>query len=1041
MRLYEEKEQTFSEELFKHPTAKYRAAPFWAWNCYMTEENIDRIIRTLEIMGMGGGYLHCRTGMANPYLGDEFMRLVRYTNQEFKKRNMFTWLYDEDRWPSGAGGGYVTRDHQYRMRFLVFGPDCLDHKVYDDKNLTSSGQAVRSNERKLLARYAVALKDGFLASYRLLKENDFVKAGEQEWFAYLEVSGDNPWFNNEAYLNTLDKNAVEKFIEITHETYAREFQEEFGKSMPAIFTDEPQFTHKQCFKYPEDQTEIVLPFTDDLETTFIEQYGHSLLEHLPELFWELPAGEFSVIRYEYHEHIAERFASSFSDTVGKWCMEHHIALTGHMMEEPTLKSQTAALGEAMRSYRGFEIPGIDMLCHWIELSTAKQAQSAVHQYGREGMMSELYGVTNWDFDFRGHKLRGDWQAALGVTHRVPHLTWTSMAGEAKRDYPASIGFQSPWYQEYRYVEDYFSRLNTVLTRGKAQVRIGVIHPIESYWLYWGNEEQTGAIRKEMDEDFKKLIEELLYGLQDFDFISEALLADLTNVNQIHGEKFPVGEMEYDVVVVPGCITLRKTTMDFLECYAENGGKVIFVGRTPDLVEVKPSQRPGKLVSRCSCIAFSREALMQALEPYRLLDVREENGLRTDNLIYQLRRDEDQSWLFLSHVRPTENMDVPKAENLRITLQGEWEVEECDAIHGSFLSIAYFHKDGKTILYKVMYEQDSLLLKLTDAKKGVKDRMFPIAVSAERYEERRIIGIKKVPITLEEPNVLVLDQAEYRFDDGEWQPQEEILRIDNQFRTALGYPLRMEAFAQPWLENTDAEEEHTLELRMKIDSDTEIPQVRLGMEDAQTAEIVWNGKPAKPTGNWYVDPCICEVLLGNVQKGQNELLVRIPFYSKCNVEAMYLLGDFGVRVEGSYTMVTQPVRELGFGDVTNQGLPFYGGNIVYHVPVILEKEEDLTLQISKYRAAVLKVAVDGKEVGYIAYSPYCLKLGKLTKGEHKLNITCFGNRVNTFGTLHNCDEQTEWYGPNAWRTTGSSWAYEYQLRRNGILKSPVVLTCD
>ena len=56
---------------------------------------------------------------------------------------------------------------------------------------------------------------------------------------------------------------------------------------------------------------------------------------------------------------------------------------------------------------------------------------AVHQYAREGMLSELYGVTNWDFDFRNHKLGGDWQAALGVTIRVHHLTWVSMEGEAK----------------------------------------------------------------------------------------------------------------------------------------------------------------------------------------------------------------------------------------------------------------------------------------------------------------------------------------------------------------------------------------------------------------------------------------------------------------------------------------------------------------------------------------------------------------------------------------------------------------------------------
>ncbi len=67
------------------------------------------------------------------------------------------------------------------------------------------------------------------------------------------------------------------------------------------------------------------------------------------------------------------------------------------------------------------------------------------------MLSELYGVTDWSYDFRGHKLQGDWQAAMGVTVRVHHLTWVSMEGEAKRDYPASIGYQSPWYKEYRHM--------------------------------------------------------------------------------------------------------------------------------------------------------------------------------------------------------------------------------------------------------------------------------------------------------------------------------------------------------------------------------------------------------------------------------------------------------------------------------------------------------------------------------------------------------------------------------------------------------------
>lgn len=481
--LYPKNQEPLTEELFQNPTSEYRGTPFWAWNCQMTEEKITTIVDALKDMGMGGGHIHCRTGMNNPYMSQEFLDLVKDAHKKFKDRQMITWLYDEDRWPSGAGGGLVTKDPEYRIRFLVFSPKPLED--VPESNLSSSGQAVRSENRRLLARYQVVLEEGWLKDYKRLEEGEAVSPEACEWFAYLEISGNNPWFNNQSYVNTLNKKAIQRFIEVTHEAYYKELGEEFGKSIPAIFTDEPQFCHKTRLNYAADQMEVIIPYTDDLEETFTETYGHSLLDSLPELFWERQEEMVSQIRYQYHDHICERFASAFADTIGTWCKEHNLMLTGHMMEEPTLKSQTAALGEAMRSYRSFQLPGIDMLCDSRELSTAKQAQSASHQFGCPGVLSELYGVTNWDFDFRGHKLQGDWQAALGVTVRVHHLTWTSMVGEAKRDYPACIGYQSPWYKEYKYVEDYFARLNTLLTRGKAEVKVGVIHPIESYWLYWG----------------------------------------------------------------------------------------------------------------------------------------------------------------------------------------------------------------------------------------------------------------------------------------------------------------------------------------------------------------------------------------------------------------------------------------------------------------------------------------------------------------------------------------------------------------------------
>ena len=105
---------------------------------------------------------------------------------------------------------------------------------------------------------------------------------------------------------------------------------------------------------------------------------------MPELIYELPDSKISRARYFYHDHVSELFASAFLDRCGQWCAKNGIDFTGHLMEEPTLFSQTRAVGDAMRSYRNMQIPGIDMLCDRVELTTAKQAQPAVHQYGREG---------------------------------------------------------------------------------------------------------------------------------------------------------------------------------------------------------------------------------------------------------------------------------------------------------------------------------------------------------------------------------------------------------------------------------------------------------------------------------------------------------------------------------------------------------------------------------------------------------------------------------------------------------------------------------
>ena len=164
---------------------------------------------------------------------------------------------------------------------------------------------------------------------------------------------------------------------------------------------------------------------------------------------------------------------------------------------------------------------------------------------------------------------------------------------------------------------------------------------------------------------------------------------------------------------------------------------------------------------------------------------------------------------------------------------------------------------------------------------------------------------------------------------------------------------------------------------------------------------------------------------------------MPYYNKFNVEVMYLLGNFGVRVSGQTAVVTAPVTRLTFGDICSQGLPFYGGNLTYQIPISIDKPCHLKIEATQFRCPVIKVSLDRQAKGMIAFSPYSLTIDQVEPGEHLLSITSFGNRANTFGGLHNCDHTATWSGPNYWRTTGAAWAYEYQLKSSGILISPVV----
>ena len=1026
--LYKKKHtENLDQRLFEKPTSEYRAAPFWAWNTKLEKDVLLRQIDEMKSMGFGGYHIHSRAGMATKYLGTDFMAAVRLCNEKNKREGLLTWLYDEDRWPSGYAGGYVTCNPKYRQKFILF---TLNRK----NDVVDKQTGYETGKPYLLACFDVCLNaDGTLNTYECMDEN---QAGNgKKWYVYVCTPACSGRYNGQTYVDTMDADAIAEFLHVTYDAYYREVGADFGGSVPAIFTDEPQFCQKQTLPFAESQQDITLPWTHTFAETFQETYGIDLLRHLPELLWDLPNGKPSRARVCYHDHACERFAAAFIDQCGKWCREHGVALTGHVMREDFLSWQTEALGEAMRTYRSFDIPGIDVLCDETLLATAKQCQSVVHQSGREAMLSELYGVTGWDFDFRHHKYQGDWQAALGVTVRVPHLTWMSMKGASKRDFPASIGYQSSWYREYPYIEDHYARINTAMTRGTPVVKVAVIHPIESFWLHYGPSENTAEAREQLQYNFDCVTNWLLRGTVDFDYISESLLP--AQYQETDNVMLNVGCMQYKAVVVPGLETIRSTTLDVLEAFADKGGKLIFMGACPQFVDAAESERPQKLYKRATVIPFSSVALFHELRKERDVLIRDCNGKMTDNLIYQLRRDGSSMWLFVAHVRTAkqpygyqrgDNSLVP--QELRIMLTGEYRPTLYDTISGKTRPVAFCLRDGNTIVSETLYDCDSLLLRYDECDSAV-DTVLPV----EARSVKKTIDFKeKVAYSLSEDNVMVLDLAQLSLDGRTWGKPEEILRLDKRLRNEMQYPLVNGRDTQPWLL---PEEEIRIfpYLRFTFESEMNTP-CRLAIEEV--CEVVLNGKKLSVSydGGYYTDCAIRTMVLPNIQKGQNELVVRVPFSRRVSMENLFLLGKFGVRIEGCHSVVTPLPEKLSFQSIASMGLPFYGANITYKLPFELETDCDIAVRAERYKGALLSVSIDGKDMGKIVFAPYRLECKGFRAGKHTLELTLFGTRVNSFNALHNCGN-SEWVGNDYWYSTDAAWSYEYCLKELGILKSPII----
>ena len=457
-----------ARQAFVQPGDEYTPIPFWFWNDELTEAELARQIHDFHDKGVAGFVIHPRKGLPRsiPYMSEKYLGFVRFAVEEAARLNMRVVLYDEAMYPSGSAHGMVVRENPaYASRCLRMeitaeavpaGADMVAvcaARVAEGR--VSDAEAVHPAEGVYPApgdgRVLVCFREGYSGgTIRGVHENE--DDGEPD----APPSAD-----------LLNPDAVRAFIRLTHEVYWRALQEHFGKTVIAVFTDEPDITGRNA-------APGCMAWTAGFLADFLAQ-GCAVTD-LPALW--LDAGpETEQIRRRYRRAVNRRLNGAYYGQLADWCEAHGVALTGH-----------PAKSWDMGLLRAFQLPGQDVVWRFVgpglgitgpDSVLAKCASDAARHAGRARNANECFGCCGpegiqWAFTMDDMKWYMDWLFVRGTNLLYPHAFFYSLRDGRGEERPPDVGPNNLWWPWYGQIARYMRRMSWLMTGGVNQAEVAVL---------------------------------------------------------------------------------------------------------------------------------------------------------------------------------------------------------------------------------------------------------------------------------------------------------------------------------------------------------------------------------------------------------------------------------------------------------------------------------------------------------------------------------------------------------------------------------------
>lgn len=974
-----------------HIPEHFRPAPFWSWNDELTPDELRIQIRQMHDAGIGGFFMHARSGLRTEYMGDRWMECVKACVDEASKLNMDAWLYDENGWPSGFGGGIVSgMGEKYQQKYLRM------------RTIPAAEAAPSAHTLAFFTDDGAARLD----TAALPKEGSLIEF-------YYDL---NPY-----YVDNMDASIVRAFLDCTHERYASTLTPQEMSAVRGVFTDEPQLSRNG------------IPWSLILPEEYQKAYGRDILDDLPRLFLDMEGAPAARVRF--WGLCSRLFSINFMKQIGEWCEAHGWQLTGHHVLEETYLSQVTSNGAIMPQYQYYHVPGMDHLGR-IEprITTMKQVTSVAAQTGRSQVLTESFALTGWNMNMRGMKWMYQYQMAHGINYLCQHLAAYSMRGMRKRDYPLASSYQQPWWNDYHVVNDYFARVGMLLASGEISPDILVLHGQSTAWTLFNNSKSCHLLINSYTSSLMAISEALDAQRTEYHYADEEILRTLGC--SCRNGVVRIGQMSYKAILLPQLSNLSKEMLRLLESALDAGLPVYGVRNQiqPGILFVD-----GEPADAAQCAVYNRIRMFddeataaKALAGRFERPLVEENEMPAGQIVATRRLFSDlcgrKGTLYYLVNRRAETEC-----RATISLPGDGAVERIDPFTGAFApmpghSFAWDFAPADAALFFVndtpMREGETV----AEPPKPLASRLRPIVYVPSQ-------GWKREESSL---NMLPLEKCEYSVDGGEWIPedviviQDRLLKLERACNLALRFRFTCaEGFTPALKLGVETPDRFTFLFNGKAFQ----PEIE-GYLFEKAIKVV--PLPAPMPGEnvlemriaYFQAPSVYQ-LLERARHFEAEFNMRTY---DTEIEAVYLLGNFAVRPHSrnpifntapdlpdtsGYAMaipselckepfLLEPAsHSTNISDFAAEGYPFFTGKMRLSKSIMLTRDEAaqgrfLSLMIRGFNT--VSVTVNGVKLGSLYWEPYTLEIPKgiLKEGENLLEVDVTTSLRNMLGPFHTCN---------------------------------------